>query len=175
MIRVAAGRRKWLAGFLTLLIGTIALVAIWRMDFGVEAPLLNGSTITVVPGIHLLGGLGPAAAYAVETSEGLVLFDTGLAGDAQPLKAEMARLGLDWKKLRAIFLTHVHGDHSGGAEHLREATGATVYAGQGDVSILRAGMPREAFYSTYRMPDQTQHSTTVDVALAGRETIAIGE
>jgi glyoxylase-like metal-dependent hydrolase (beta-lactamase superfamily II) len=175
MNRVAARRRKWLAGFLTLLIVAIALVASFRRkDLGVKVPLLDGSTITIVPGIHLLGGLGPAAAYAIETSDGLVLIDAGLDSDAKPLKAEMAKLGLDWKKVRAILLTHIHGDHSGGAEHLRAATGAKIYAGQGDASLLKAGAPREAFFSTYRMPNHTPHPTTVDVALEGRETIAVG-
>jgi glyoxylase-like metal-dependent hydrolase (beta-lactamase superfamily II) len=36
----------------------------------------------------------------------------------------MADLGLDWKNLRAILLTHSHADHSLGAQFLRDATGA---------------------------------------------------
>ena len=30
-----------------------------------------------MPGVHLLAGLGPSAAYAIETPEGVVLIDTG--------------------------------------------------------------------------------------------------
>ena len=41
--------------------------------------------------------------------------------------------------------------------------------------MLRAGQPREAFFSTFYMPDHTTHPTTVDVALAGGETIAMGD
>src|SRR5579872_4956137 len=169
-----AGRRKWLAGILTLLSGVVVFVAIFRRDFGRNVPLLDGSTITIVPGVHLLGGLGPAAAYAVETSDGLLLVDSGLETNAEPLKSQTAKLGLDWKKLLAIFLTHVHGDHCGGAEHLRAATGAKVYAGQADAPFLRAGGPVEAVFSTFHMPHHTPHPTTVDVELQGQETIAFG-
>ena len=129
----------------------------------------------VVPGIFLLGGLSPSAAYVVETSEGLILVDSGLDPDAGPLKSQMAELGLDWRRVRAILLTHVHGDHTGGAEALRAATGAKVYAGAGDAAVLRAGGPREAFFSTFSMPDQTPHPTAVDVELRGGETIAVGD
>jgi glyoxylase-like metal-dependent hydrolase (beta-lactamase superfamily II) len=132
--------------------------------------------MTVVPGIHLLGGLAPAAAYVVETSEGLVLIDAGLDQAATELKQQMASLRLDWRRIRAIFLTHVHGDHSGGAQHLRAVTGARVYAGQGDAAVLRAAGPRDAFYSTYGMPTNiTPHPTTVDVELSDGQEIAVGD
>ena len=138
-------------------------------------PPLGHTPIRIVPGIYLLGGLWPSVAYAVETSEGLVLVDSGLQSDAGPLKSEMAKLGLDWKRVRAILLTHAHGDHCGGAESLRASTGAKVYAGEGDVPILRAGQPREAFFSIFHMPNETPHPTTIDVALKGGETLTFGE
>ena len=75
----------------------------------------------------------------------------------------------------AILLTHVHGDHSGGAEAMRAATGAKVYAGAGDAAVLRAGGPREAFFSTFSHARSAPHPTTVDVELRGGETIAVGD
>ena len=179
MFRVAgsriAGRGEWLAGLLTLMIAGVVLFVTQRGKFSLEVPRLDGSTVTIVPGIHLLGDVGPSAAYAVETREGLVLIDSGLDGDARHLTSELTKLGLDGKNLLAIFLTHVHGDHCGGAERLREATGAKVYAGQADAPFLRAGAPPEAFFSTFKMPDHTPHPTTVDVPLAGDETLEFGD
>ena len=121
------------------------------------------------------GVLAPGAAYAIETSEGLVLVDSGIESDANALKSQLATLGLDWKRLCAVLLTHAHGDHCGGAEHLRTLTGAKVYAGQGDASVLRAGMPREAFFSNFHVPNATCHPTTIDVELKGGESIAFGD
>jgi glyoxylase-like metal-dependent hydrolase (beta-lactamase superfamily II) len=138
-------------------------------------PFLGPQAMTVVPGLHLLGAMDPAAAYAVETSEGLVLIDSGLDADAGLLKSQLETLGLDWRRVRAVLLTHVHGDHCGGAEHLRAALGATVYAGRGDAAVLRAGGPREAFFSIFFMPNEKPHPTTVDVELNGGESLIIGD
>ena len=72
-------------------------------------------------------------------------------------------------------LTHAHGDHTGGAEHLRAETGAKVYAGEGDAGVLRAGGPREAIFSAFSLPEGQLHPTTIDVALKGGESIAFGD
>ena len=140
-----------------------------------EVPRLAPKAATIGRGIHMLGGLQPSAAYVVETSDGLVLIDSGLAGDTKDVKAEMTGLGLDWTRIRAILLTHAHGDHSGGAEHLRAALGAKVFAGAGDARVLRAGGPRDAFFSIFYRPSYDPHPTTVDVELVGGEAIDFGD
>jgi glyoxylase-like metal-dependent hydrolase (beta-lactamase superfamily II) len=137
--------------------------------------VIDGTTTTVVSGIHLIGGLGPAACYAVETKEGLVLIDSGLERDAAMLKAELTALGLDWKRTRAVFLTHVHGDHCGGAERLRVETGARIYAGHRDAPAIMEGSSRDAVFSIFPMPYHSPHATHVDEPLYGGESISIGE
>ena len=143
---------------------------------------LDGPVPPLVPfpqrikgGIYILGALEPSAAYAVETSEGIVLVDSGLRSDASLLKSQIASLGLDWRQVRAILLTHAHGDHTGGAARLRAETGAKVYAGEGDAGVLRAGGPREAIFSAFSLPEGDLHPTTIDVALRGGESIAFGD
>jgi metallo-beta-lactamase class B len=172
--------RRWLVGGLTLLILAAVVVVGYRRHTGrredaeAAAPhVLTPKASTIVPGIHLLGGLAPAAAYVVETSEGLILIDAGLRADL--VKREMASLKLDWRRLRAILLTHVHGDHCGGAQELRAATGAKLYAGRGDAAVLRAGAAREVYFSTFPMTVPTPGPTTVDVELDGEETIVLGD
>jgi glyoxylase-like metal-dependent hydrolase (beta-lactamase superfamily II) len=169
------GRRTWTVGGLFLLLVVMAGLVANHRNRARTTPLLGPFGVTIVPGIHLLGGQELSAAYVIETSEGLVLVDSGLEANASLLKSQMAKLGLDWRRIRRILLTHVHGDHVGGAEHLRTATGAKVYAGRGDATVLRAGAPREAFFSTFYMPDHSPHPTTVDVELDGDEVIGLGD
>lgn len=158
-----------------MLLGTCVYLGILHRSNEIKVPLLDGSTITVVPRVHLIGGLGPSVAYVVETSEGLVLIDTGLDESARSLKMKMSKLGLDPKQLRAIFLTHAHGDHCGGAERLRAETGARVHAGRADAAVIQAGGPYEAVFSTFKMPGHSPHATSVDVELQGGETASFGD
>src|SRR5262249_36135747 len=76
----------------------------------------------VAPGVHFLNNLGPAAAYVIETSDGLVLVDSGLESDGAAIKRDFRYRKLDLTRLRAVLLTHAHGDHSLGARFLRKTT-----------------------------------------------------
>ncbi len=175
-------RGWWVRSLIVLIVVTVTFVAclLYRSGGGIrvaagQVPLLGPSAIAIAPGLYLLGGLSPGAAYAVETSRGLVLIDSGIDADASVLKSQLASLGLDWRDVHAVLLTHAHGDHCGGAEHLRSVLGATVYAGQGEAAVLRAGEPREAFFSTFHMPNHNPHRTTVDVELNGGELLVFGD
>ncbi len=139
------------------------------------AEALVAVPVQLAPRVYLLGKTTPAAAYAVDTSEGVVLIDSGSQQNAADITDQFARLGLDVRRLRAILLTHAHADHSLGAEALRLKTGARIYAGRGDCPPLRAGGPPEAFFSIFNMPNVSLHPTTVDVALDGGESLEFGD
>jgi glyoxylase-like metal-dependent hydrolase (beta-lactamase superfamily II) len=144
-------------------------------DLTPVAPVLLPATVAVAPDVYLLGKLSPAVAYVVDTGDGLVLIDSGLEASASAVLEQFATLRLDPRRLKVILLTHVHADHSLGAQRLRGLTGARIYAGRGDCAPLREGGPREAFLSVYHMPSVTPHPTTVDVELTGSETLNFGE
>lgn len=55
------------------------------------------------------------AAYVIETSDGLVVIETGPANAADRLLEGIQELGLDPADLRHIAVTHIHLDHAGAA------------------------------------------------------------
>lgn len=125
--------------------------------------------------VYLLGDMRPSAAYVVETSAGLAMIDSGLDSSHDRLLAGLARLDLDIGRLKMILLTHAHGDHSMGAQRLREETGAAVYVGRDDAPPLRRGAPWEAIFSKFDIADETTHPTTIDGELTDGQVLELGE
>lgn len=73
-----------------------------------------------------LGRPGIIAATAVETADGLILFDTGPESTFETIAAELKNLGSEPDKVRHVFLSHIHFDHAGAAWRFAEL-GATIY------------------------------------------------
>ncbi|MDP7276697.1 MAG: MBL fold metallo-hydrolase [Planctomycetaceae bacterium] len=140
-----------------------------------SSPVLRKDATRLSNRVYLLGRLSPSVAYAIDTSEGLVLVDSGLEPDCRSLLAQLRQLGLDPARLKKILLTHAHVDHVLGAMYLRRLTGATVHAGRRDCDILRAGGPPDAMFSTFEMPGVETHPTEIDVELQGGESIVLGD
>ena len=62
----------------------------------------------------------------IEGMPQIILFDTG--SDGNILLTNMRKMGIDPQKVKAVFLSHLHGDHTGGlGTFLRQHPQATVY------------------------------------------------
>jgi len=70
-----------------------------------------------------------------------VLIDAGLMGEMGRLRATLKRIGLGWKDIRAILLTHGHLDHTGNLAELRELTGAPVFAHPAEQTHIEGRFP----------------------------------
>jgi glyoxylase-like metal-dependent hydrolase (beta-lactamase superfamily II) len=57
-----------------------------------------------------------------------VLIDTGLVGEMGRLSATLGQIGLGWRDIRAILLTHGHLDHTGNLARIKELSGAPIFA-----------------------------------------------
>ena len=75
---------------------------------------------------HHLGRTGIIASTALETDEGLVLFDTGPESTFENLTAELRKIHFAAEDVRHVFLSHIHFDHAGAAWRFTEL-GATIY------------------------------------------------
>jgi hydroxyacylglutathione hydrolase len=90
-------------------------------------------------------------------------------GDAAPVSAALARLGLG---LAAILVTHHHGDHTGGVAALRAATGAPVYGPAREqipppFTPLAGGDQMQALGLAFRVIDVPGHTAGHIAYLAG--------
>lgn len=73
-----------------------------------------------------LGQPGIIGAIALETNDGIALFDTGADSTFETLSLEMRVAGFAPNDVRHVFLSHIHLDHAGAAWHFAE-TGATIH------------------------------------------------
>jgi metallo-beta-lactamase class B len=73
-------------------------------------------------------GINWVSAWALNTSDGIILFDTlnNTEEATQYIEGGLRRVGLDPAKIKYIVITHGHGDHFGGAKYLQEKYHAKV-------------------------------------------------
>jgi hydroxyacylglutathione hydrolase len=77
--------------------------------------------------------------YLFDGGESYVLFDAGTGMGTDQILEVCRQDGLDPAKIDHLFLTHAHSDHGGGAAHLRERIGLSVYAGPATARIVSSG------------------------------------
>ena len=73
-----------------------------------------------------LGRPGIIAATALETNNGLALFDTGPESTFANVAEQLQKRGFSLNDVRHVFLSHIHFDHAGAAWRFAEL-GATIY------------------------------------------------
>ncbi len=97
-------------------------------------------------------GLRAVNVYAVETSEGLVLIDSGWAvADARTrLASGLAARGFGLGDIRRFLVTHVHRDHYTQAIAVRRDFGTRVSLGADEEPTLRANMDPDRTYTAIR-------------------------
>lgn len=91
--------------------------------------------VELAPGVRCLPGGTNLGLLVNEERRTAVAVDAGLDRDsARQLVATAAGAGLS---LEAVFVTHAHADHFGGASFLRERTGAPVVASALEAAVIQ--------------------------------------
>jgi hydroxyacylglutathione hydrolase len=77
--------------------------------------------------------------HALRSGDSVVLVDTHYARNRRWLTRKLAKAGIGEPQIKAIVVTHAHGDHAGGALALHEATGAPVIIAADDLPAWTEG------------------------------------
>jgi metallo-beta-lactamase class B len=86
--------------------------------------------------VYALGRAGTTM-YALTTSAGIILIDTGYPNEAESvLIDQMKKVNLDPAQVKMIVLGHGHADHFGGAPYFQEHYGTHVYLTQADWDFM---------------------------------------
>jgi len=86
--------------------------------------------------VYALGRTGTVV-YAITTSAGIILIDTGWPADTEEVVlGGLKKLGLDPTQVKMIVLGHGHVDHFGGAAYFQEHYGTHVYLTAADWDFM---------------------------------------
>lgn len=100
-----------------------------------DDPLLEPTK--VFDNLYVIGRLGTAV-WAITTSDGIVLIDSGYANQLDSvLLPGLKQAGLDPANVKYVLLGHGHGDHFGGAAYFQQR-GARVVSSAPDWDLMEA-------------------------------------
>ncbi|HUR19214.1 MAG TPA: MBL fold metallo-hydrolase [Vicinamibacterales bacterium] len=110
-------------------------------------------------------GLPDVYAWALDTGEGIILFDSlNNSRDAQmTVVGGMTQLGLDPARIRYVVISHEHADHYGGARYLQQRFGARVVASDAAWRAMAGSSPTAA-------PEPPNR----DMVVADGDTLSLG-
>ena len=122
-------------------------------------------------------GFSGVGAWAIDTSEGLILVDTLNSPEEarDVLVPGLEKLGLDPTQIKYVIIGHGHNDHVGGASYLQETYGARILISELDWDLALSGETPDRPRPTRDMvvtdgQQLTLGDTTVTLALAPGHT-----
>jgi glyoxylase-like metal-dependent hydrolase (beta-lactamase superfamily II) len=136
--------------------------------------LCDGPPLELAPGLYQLTiplpfRLNHVHVYLVEADDGFILIDTGVNTSEAftGLKRKLHDLGLDFRDLTQLVITHFHSDHCGQASRIRDLGQAQVVMGKAERAIwegVQAGLDdqREDHFRQHGLPaDQAKQHAEV--------------
>jgi glyoxylase-like metal-dependent hydrolase (beta-lactamase superfamily II) len=145
---------------------------------------MGAKILQITPEVFQIGGAGfttpeDAAVYLVAVAGEAALIDAGCGGSVDQLLANAAACGVRTDDLHALYLTHCHFDHTGGAAELQARLALRVVMHGLDAAFVEAGDPEATAASWYGAtlppfrPDQVIEGGNALFRIGGRHLEAL--
>ncbi len=117
--------------------------------------------------------------FLLDCGDEAVLIDAGVGRETERILRNAEAEGIPRKRIRRLFLTHGHLDHSGGAHALREACGAEVCMSEAEADSIEKGDEEAIGLAVARRsgvypPDFRLAATAVQRRLSHGEKLTLG-
>jgi metallo-beta-lactamase class B len=115
-------------------------------------------------------GNSEATVYAITTSRGIILIDSGYADRVETVVIPgLRKLGLDPANVKYILLGHGHADHFGGAQYFQEHYGTRVGTTAADWDVIHPANPPA------NQANGNQSKPKSDLILAEGQPVTLGD
>jgi metallo-beta-lactamase class B len=93
----------------------------------------------VIDNVYYVGSAG-LSSWLITGSAGDILLDVGVPANAAMVENNIKKLGFKLSDIRVILVSHAHFDHAGGVQKLKDDTGASLIASEGERYALENGV-----------------------------------
>lgn len=122
----------------------------------------------VIDNIYYVGAVG-ISSHIIETTEGLILLDTGTTTMFESIRTNIKKLGFKPSDVKIIISSHAHWDHVEGHYAIKNLTGAKVMSIGEDARAIAEGIDNSALGGDGWEP------TPVDRILKDSDTVTLGD
>lgn len=84
-------------------------------------------------------GTHDLACYLIQTTNGNILINTGLAASVPLIKSSVEALGFRFADIKLLLTTQAHHDHVGAMAEIKKLTGATLWVNAPDAPVMADG------------------------------------
>jgi glyoxylase-like metal-dependent hydrolase (beta-lactamase superfamily II) len=120
-------------------------------------------------------------AHLIRSGQGCILVDAGLPKSEKKIQRALRSVGLSFKDIKLIIITHAHVDHAGSAASVRELSGAPIvahvgdakhYSGEAPMTFCPTGWFGRVFLKT-GLVMQPYRGFAPDILLSGTDSISL--
>ena len=121
-----------------LLLTAVAVFAQSAKDISADEWTRPFPPFRIVGNLYYVG-TWDLACYLLVTPAGDILINTGIAGSAAQIRANVESLGFRMSDIKLLLATHAHFDHVGAMAEVKRLTGARLAATEPEVALFESG------------------------------------